>query len=211
MTASTEIPYPPLTRRYVELKDWASQERLRQANEITAAVLVEEFLGSVEAFSHFNTEGLTDDDEFFPTSRTDEGKNPDSDAHTYGWAMVMKGMGTVRVDGGDDLAFRYVEREIIPTRTKPQLRFSSADGKHVRVDLVLANATTSRPIVGELKIAADKDPLHRPGSSARRRRPARVSRPTRAPVEAGTAAGVDRGRAANRRLRTAGQLPHVGP
>jgi hypothetical protein len=71
--------------------------------------------------------------------------------------MTMKTMESVSVAGDEDLTFRYVEREIIPTRTKPQLPVARG-GKHVRVDLVLAHAATRRPIVGELKIASDKDP-----------------------------------------------------
>jgi hypothetical protein len=159
MTASSEIPYPRLTRRYVGLKDRSSEQRLQQANATTATELVEEFLESARAFSQFSTEGLTADGEFFPATRTDDGKDPKSDSRTFGWAMAMKGMEAVPVTGGNDLEFRYVAREIIPTRTKPQLGFASGEGKHVRVDFVLANAATGRPIVGELKIASDKDPF----------------------------------------------------
>ena len=159
MTASTEIAYPRLTRRYVELKDRPSEARLRAAQTTTAAQLRTEFLESVQAFSQFNTEGLTDGGEFFPASRTDDGKNLKSDTRTFGWAMTLKAMKSVPVAGSNDLAFRYVEREIIPTRTKPQLPFAGGEGKHVRVDLVLANVATGRPIVGELKIASDKDPF----------------------------------------------------
>lgn len=73
--------------------------------------------------------------------------------------MTLKAMKSIPVAGSDDLGFRYVEREIIPTRTKPQLPFAGGEGKHVRVDLVLANVATGRPIIGELKIASDKDPF----------------------------------------------------
>lgn len=158
MPQSADIPYPWLTRRYVELKDRRSKQRLQQANDASATELAEEFLESVEAFSQFITDGLTADGEFFPATRTDGRKHPKSDARTFGWAMAMKGVATTLVAGDPDLEFRYVEREIIPTRTKPQLGFTGGEGKHVRVDLLLANAATGRPIVGELKIASDKDP-----------------------------------------------------
>lgn len=65
MPASSEIPYPRLTRRYVELKDRPSDARLQEAQRTTAAQLVAAFLESVQAFSQFNTEGLTDNGEFF--------------------------------------------------------------------------------------------------------------------------------------------------
>jgi hypothetical protein len=153
MTTRSEIPYPRLTQRYVKLKDRASAERLEQATQVTTPQLVEEFLESAEAFSTFST-----DDPFFPESRTDDHKNHKSDNRTFGWAMAMKATGRVPVTGDDELTFRYAEREIIPTRTKPGRTFVGGEGKHVRVDLVLANAATGRPIVGELKIASDKDP-----------------------------------------------------
>lgn len=153
MTNPGEIPYPRLTQRYVELKDRTSADRLQEATKVSAHELVDEFLESAAAFSTFETA-----DPFFPADRTDEDKNPKSDNRTFGWAMAMKAMPIVPVIGDDDLTFRYIEREIIPTRTKPGRAFEGGEGKHVRVDLMLANAATGRPIVGELKIASDKDP-----------------------------------------------------
>src|SRR3954470_18697603 len=100
MSASTVIPYPRLTRRYVELKDRRSDARLRAAEETTAAQLAAEFLESVQAFSQFNADGLTAGGEFFPATRTDDHKNAKSDARTFGWAMSLKSMTSVPVGGG---------------------------------------------------------------------------------------------------------------
>lgn len=149
------IPVTPLTNRYVELKDQPSAERLNQAFGITAAQLADEFADSVAAFDSFSTSQPF----FDPDPDRDEGKNPKSDARTYGWAMAIKKQGRVDVEGEDELAFTYVEREVVPTRTRPASQFTDNGGKQVRVDLILANAATGRPIIAELKIATDKDPF----------------------------------------------------
>jgi len=148
------IPFTPLARRYVTLKDRPSAERLEEAKATTAAELAREFEASVAAFAQF----LTKQPFFERDPARDEGKDAKSDARTYGWAMALKDQERVDADGDDELAFRYVEREIVPTRTRPQLPFDDEKGQAIRVDLILANASTGRPIIGELKIAADKDP-----------------------------------------------------
>lgn len=149
-------PYPSLTARYAALTKKTSAERLAEAKSLLPGdKLANEFNKAVEAFESFAT-----GDPFFPhNSDRDKDKNPKSDARTYGWAMKMKAQDEVEVDGDPDLNFRYVEREIIPTRTKPALPFADSEGAPVRVDLILANASSGRPIVGELKIGSDKDPF----------------------------------------------------
>lgn len=148
------IPYTALTSRYVKLKDRPSAERLREAENVSASELAEEFAASAEAFEAFRTHQAFFDQD--PDTR-DADKDPRSDARTYGWAMAMKRQDSIGVNGDRELDFAYVEREIIPTRTRPQAGFDREEGKHVRVDLVLANAKSRRPIVAELKIAHDKD------------------------------------------------------
>jgi hypothetical protein len=140
----------------VELKELSSAERLRQAEEVSAAELADEFNQSVVDFAGFFTEQPFFED---PSDIRDAGKNPKSDRRTYGWAMSMKAQDRVRVEGAPKLDFVYVEREIIPTRTKPQVNFDVDEAKQIRVDLILSNAEGRRPIIAELKIASDKDPF----------------------------------------------------
>lgn len=150
------IPYPALTRRFVELDGQHSAERLTAARSTTVDELAAEFDASTRAFETFVVE-----EPFFPENEHRDGvKNPKSDARTFGWAMAMKGTRTIEVDGDHTLDFRYVEREIIPTRTEHRRAFEPPHhGHHLRIDLVLANAHTGRPILAELKIGADKDPF----------------------------------------------------
>ena len=155
MTGSP-IPYPALTRRFVELDRKSSAQRLAAARATPADELAAEFDASVHAFETFDNE-----EPFFPANENRDGvKNPKSDTRTYGWAMAMKRTPTIEVEGDRTLDFRYVEREVIPTRTEHRRPFEVPDdGHHVRIDLLLANAHTGRPILAELKIAADKDPF----------------------------------------------------
>lgn len=146
------IPVPALTRRYLRLKGLPSAERLNEAKRTSVAELADEFAQSAATFAAFPAE------QDFYGARSDEGKNPKSATRTYGWAMAMKGAGDIAVDGAPELTFRYVDRELIPTRTRPRLKFAAAGGAELRVDVILANVESGRPIVAELKIAADKDP-----------------------------------------------------
>jgi hypothetical protein len=67
------------------------------------------------------------------------------------------GSGSWRVLGDDSLSFYYLDREIVPTRA-PGVRLaderSSAAGP--RLDLLLANASEGRPIVGEVKLTNER-------------------------------------------------------
>lgn len=150
----TSLPYPLLTARYAALTKKTSNERLAEAKGLLSGDrLADEFNEATKAFESFITK-----QPFFPGNpERDKGKDPKSDTRTYGWAMEMKAQDEIHVDGDPGLNFRYVEREIIPTRTKPALPFADAEGTPVRVDLILANASGKRPIVGELKIGTDKD------------------------------------------------------
>jgi hypothetical protein len=154
--AARSIPVTTLTRHYLALKESPSAKRLEEARSMSAVELAREFNESAEAFRGFTADGqrFYDDD----PDRRDADKNEKSNARTYGWAMDMHGTGRVAVDGGAELDFVYLDREIVPTRTKPALPYDGEDGASLRIDLVLVNALTGRPIVGELKIASDKDP-----------------------------------------------------
>lgn len=78
--------------------------------------LAEEFAESVAAHASF----AHIDEPFFPAGPERDGsKSTDADARTFGWSMAVKGaLPHVVVTGAPELNFRYVEREIIPTRTQ---------------------------------------------------------------------------------------------
>ena len=203
------LPFPRLVERYVELKDKPSAERLHEAETVTAADLAEEFAESVAAHASF----AHIDEPFFPgASHRDGPKSNDADARTFGWSMAIKRTPPpIVVAGAPELNFRYAEREIIPTRTQHRPTCEEGiEGKQVRVDLVLANATSRRPIVGELKIAGDKDPytgLVQALAGASQL----VSVSQRQRLNRHVGPGVSGRRAARRRLRAARRLPKNGP
>lgn len=62
-----------------------------------------------------------------------------------------------RVLGDDSLSFYYLDRELVPTRA-PGVRL--ADGRSTatgpRLDLLLANASSGRPIIGEVKLTSQR-------------------------------------------------------
>jgi hypothetical protein len=109
------LPFPRLLQRYVCLKDAPSAERLRQAETVTAGQLAEEFKES--AVAHGRLPAINEP--FLPTSRARDGaKSTEAERRTFGWSMAVKRtLPHVVVAGAPDLNFRYVEREIIPTRT----------------------------------------------------------------------------------------------
>lgn len=155
------VPYPELTRRYIALKSKDSKPRLEVAKSTSSDEIAAEFIASVKAFEAFSTQDAFFDDR----DDRDQGQDDKSGARTYGWAMAMKNTQVIEVDGAPELNFRYVEREISPTRTERRGRFQVSaddepgmDGHHVLVDLVLANDHSHRPIIAELKIGSDKDP-----------------------------------------------------
>jgi hypothetical protein len=151
------LPFPALVKRYTDLKDLPSAKRLLEAETVTAAQLAEEFTESVAAHAGFDhvSEPFYPDDTHRDTSK----KSDEAEKRTFGWSMALKRTTQVAVVGAPDLNFRYIDREIIPTRTQHRPTYEEGvEGKQVRVDLVLANALSKRPIIGELKIAGDKDP-----------------------------------------------------
>jgi hypothetical protein len=160
------IPFPDLTRRYVELTKLPSEKRLREAEQAT----VHEFAGliceSIDAFREFD---VKPDEPFYPANDArDSKKSHKQKGRTFGWAMAIKNMrAAIRVDGDESLAFRYVAREVTPVHTKPLGEFSPADAQldprtkpQVNsTDLILINEHSARPTVAELKIGPDKEPF----------------------------------------------------
>jgi hypothetical protein len=170
---SDAIPVTPLFRYYVELQfkgagrraESVYKLRLEQAKHLLAEPdqLVGMFENSVAAAEEYYARHVQSDLEFYPP-RT-EHEQPAGIAST---TQLGKWLGSPRrkpwhVLGDGSLDFYYLDREIVPTRARGT-RFedgrSSKDGP--RLDLLLANARTRRPIIGEVKLTSkggspDKD------------------------------------------------------
>lgn len=79
--------------------------------------------------------------------------------HFASWLNTAE---TWAIDGAPDLSFRYVDRELDCMRTghSVDLEDGTPSKKALLVDLLLANAVDGTPIIGELKIRADQNPLY---------------------------------------------------
>jgi hypothetical protein len=62
------------------------------------------------------------------------------------------------VKDAGSLSFRYLDRELVPTRAKPDAK--NPLGVELRVDLLLANEVDRTPILCELKVRKDRDSLY---------------------------------------------------
>jgi len=147
------IPYPELTRRYVELAKATSSQRLECAAQATADEYAALVCASIAAFSEWE---VPDTESFYPDDPArDLNKSSKQAQRTYGWAMALKrASDPLAVDGDPCMTLSYVAREVCPTRTP-----ASQTGRSVSTDLILRDHVSGRPVVAELKIGRDKDPF----------------------------------------------------
>lgn len=169
-----EIPLTPLAERYAKLKglkgvkDGAGvlEQRLREADRLLADPdeLAREVKTSIEqSEAFFADHGDLADKPFFEgrPEATREPMPTDDLKHTTSVGKLFRKHPDHRwaVDD-DDLSFYYLDREVVVTRA-PGLRLLGGRSTKFgpRADLLLANANDGTPIVGELKVAGDKDPF----------------------------------------------------
>jgi len=169
------IPLTPLYQRYRALRSADQAERLRYARDVLAnpAWLAEEFVTTVLRFGEYDNA----DQHFY-------GKR---DAHKFGRHLEATKDLVVRlqalpsvtpVDAGDrqiggtghpdvidvpapDLAFEYVDRELLLQRTESPAKWENGaiNRGGIRPDILLADLETRTPIVAELKLPGDMDPF----------------------------------------------------
>lgn len=155
------IPYTPIVELYKELKGAPQRERLHRAEEFVddPKSLAHCFARSVQAFGRYsNTE-----ERFYPKRRPEYTGRAGLGSTRELAALLEHGPATHQVGRGSDLAFRYVDRELVIARTTGADRY---DDEHhsrattgVRADLLLQNASDRRPVIAEVKIGTDKDPF----------------------------------------------------
>lgn len=155
------IPVTPLADEYRSLLKLSQRQRLDRAEQLIRrpAPLAKAFSDSRQQFASFDH---ADEDFYDPVPpRTTLPKKPKGLGSTVDVAARLSGQGPRRVLGDDQLSFLYIDRELVPTRTKSGAVF--ADGKGIRsglrLDLLLANRHDGTPIIGEVKVAQDKDPF----------------------------------------------------
>ncbi len=124
---------------------------LAEAHATDPSPLVSRFLSSVETVQS----RVRINEPFYETMRKDlSGCCPPAEQirSTIEFAGCLSEKSLWSVDGDDALAFRYVDREISPTRTLDR------QARHSRrsLDLLLANSRDQLPVLAELKIRSDK-------------------------------------------------------
>ena len=169
------IPITPLYLRYRALRRADQAERLRYARDVLAnpAWLAEEFVTTVLRFGEYDNA----DQHFY-------GKR---DAHKFGrhleatkdLVLRLEALPSVTpVDAGNrqiggtghpdvidvpasDLAFEYVDRELLLQRTESPANWENGaiNRGGIRPDILLADLETRTPIVAELKLPGDMDPF----------------------------------------------------
>jgi hypothetical protein len=156
-----KIPVTPLVEEYRGLLKLSQAERLDRAEQLIRrpGSLIKAFRDSCRQFASFEHV----DEDFYdevPPRKPLPAKPKGLDS-TVEVAARLSGRGAKRVLGDDRLSFVYVDRELVPARTKSGAVF--ADGKSIRsglrLDLLLANRDDGTPIIGEVKVAQDKDPF----------------------------------------------------
>jgi hypothetical protein len=152
------VPVTPMVKRYRALKAASQRERLAEAQRLSGIPrsLARDFGASVELFA----KRFDSDEDFYPPRSRKPLPKADGIGSTVEVAARLSGSGKRSVLGAEELSFVYVDREIVPARTTSGAVFD--DGKPIstalRLDLLLANAKDRVPIVGEVKVAMDRDP-----------------------------------------------------
>ena len=161
MTPRNPIPRTSIQRYYKRVCGMSYAQRLELVNALVRdpSPLIEEFDASVRTFSSYdNPEGF-----YSNPARAPKPPEPrDQIVKTPHVAWHLRHQQVLEVDDAPALNARYVDYEIAPTRTTDHAVFDDDGGSWrtgLFIDLLLANCDDSTPIVGELKIRADKDPF----------------------------------------------------
>jgi hypothetical protein len=161
MSARNPIPRTSIQRYYKKVCGMSYAQRLTLVDSLLEdpSPLVKEFESSAVTFSSYNNpEGFYSN----PKRAPKPPEPPGEIVKTHHVAWYLRRQQTLKVDGAPELNARYVDYEIAPARTTDHAAFNDDGGSWrtgVFIDLLLANGADSTPIVGELKIRADKDPF----------------------------------------------------
>lgn len=169
------IPLTPLYLRYRALRSADQAERLRYARDVLAnpAWLAEEFVTTVLRFGDYDNA----DQHFY--GKRDQNKFGSALEATKDLVLRLEALPSVTpVDAADrqiggtghpdvidvpapDLAFEYVDRELLVQRTESPAKWESGavNKGGIRLDILLADLKTRTPIVAELKLPGDMDPF----------------------------------------------------
>lgn len=104
-------------------------------------------------------------EQFEPYSNIDQPFHPGTrkvaDVRPIGARFCLALVGGYRFEAEPILDFDFVDREVVPSRTKPKTVFTdgSSAQNQPRVDALLVNRSDRLPIVAEIKVGRDKTPF----------------------------------------------------
>lgn len=182
ISVSRIIPITPIWRRYQALRKVPQERRLAEARRLVEhpEELASEFATSVKHFaSYANLE-----DHFYPPDRAERGFAEEKRTHeeiktTNDLVLPLKEQKRLAPtealncrrehDAGSEvtavrarqLACDYVDRELLVQRTTSPARWEDGSPNlgGLRLDVLLADSADRTPIVGELKLPRDMDPV----------------------------------------------------
>lgn len=166
-----EIPLTEMQALYKELpfkRKGSSGARVMKADELlrdSGRSLADAFKNSVAEANEFFAEHDFGDQPLYPTPRKCKEPAGLTNSATFGCYLQKNRESKWKVPGDPSLDFHYVDRELVSTRA-PGTRLKGGRSTRLgpRVDLLLANARTRHPILGEVKLtssgAPDKDPFY---------------------------------------------------
>jgi hypothetical protein len=130
-------------------KDQQTQTASAIGHKNDSTALVDLFLESVKTVERRERT----DEPFYISKRKDPGSSEGLHVkRTIEFVGYLRDGSTRSVENEEALAFRYLDREIFPGRTKRAVRVS----RPRKLDLLLANGGDQMPIFAELKIGSDK-------------------------------------------------------
>lgn len=161
MSARNPISRTSIQRYYKRVCGMSYAQRLELAANLIRdpSPLVAEFDASVATFASYDNPQAF----YSNPSRAPKAPEPRHEIlKTHHVAWHLREQRVLEVHGKPALEARYVDYEIAPTRTTDRAVFDDDGGSWrtgLFVDLLLASCRDGTPIVGELKIRADKDPF----------------------------------------------------
>lgn len=165
------VPDSPLEQHYRALRKMSQSQRLSEAEQAVKdpAQFAKRFARSVERFEPYNNPGA-----FYPQRREHEADHKLVSSTldvvaplaaqralipiaAAGSADSGPPLDQVRAVPADRLATRFIDRELLVTRTKDVEGWQNTR-RGLRLDVLLADAEDGTPVVGELKLPGDMDP-----------------------------------------------------
>jgi hypothetical protein len=164
------VPYTPILSRYPEVcaqDDKARHKLAQDLNANGAALIARDFTDSIAALEA----GYSSDASFRPEPRLPRPPALPGVLHNGpDFAWFVRNQQTLTVQGHPELTTEWVDYELSVVSTRGGATFDKPKygkveptnpkaGNPLKADLLLVNATDRTPVLGEVKVARDKEPF----------------------------------------------------